>query len=408
MGAKTIRVLLVEDAEEDYLFTRQLLTKRPNSNYQVDWANTYDAAVAAMAHPQHDVYLLDDHLSQQTGFETVRVINSRVPTILLMETCDRTPNPIPARLGISGFLPKANLTTETLAHTIHTAIRQKQVECLFREHADILEPLIEQRTIQLQQHNAELMALLNELREALAQEQNLNATKSQLITTLAHEFRTPLSVINGTAALMSMQQSSAFAPSSEVQRITQNVKRITGMIDNALALVRIDSGFTYFDPAPTHLDSLCAELIDTWMPIGSPHHLRFVTRGEATEIEVDDFLLKILLKNLIENAVQYSPEGGAIALGLFYDSDRAVLCLRDEGIGIPKAEIERVCDRFYRATNASEIPGISGAGLGLAVAKTIVAMHHGTLTIDSVVQKGTTVTIHLPLKQEERGKNREA
>lgn len=396
MGAKIIRVLLVEGAEEDYLLTRQLLAKLSHWSYEVDWASTCDAAVAAMAHPHHDICLLDDHLSQH-GLELVQIMNSRVPTILLTGPCDRTPSP-DLNLGISGFLPKANLTADALERTIHTAIQQKRAECLFQEHADLLEPLFEQRTARLRQHNLELTTLLEQVREALAQEQSLNAMKAQLITTLAYKVRTPLSVINGTAALLGMQQPDRFEPwgTAQVQRITQNARRITGMMDNALSLVRLESG-VYFDPTPIHLASLCAKLIDTWQPTTSSHHLRFVTQGEPADVAVDDFLIQVLLNNLIENAIRYSPQGDCIALGLFYDPEAAVLCLRDEGMGISKAEVERVCDRFYRATNASEIPG---AGLGLAVVKAIVEMHHGTLKIDSVLQKGTTVTIHLPLQRE--------
>jgi len=99
--------------------------------------------------------------------------------------------------------------------------------------------------------------------------------------------------------------------------------------------------------------------------------------------------------NLVDNAIKYSHEGGAITLMLATDDGRANLVVRDQGIGIPRSEIPKIFDRFYRVERARSRT-LGGSGLGLAIVKWIVEAHHGTISVKSAVNKGSEFTVSLP------------
>jgi signal transduction histidine kinase len=113
-------------------------------------------------------------------------------------------------------------------------------------------------------------------------------------------------------------------------------------------------------------------------------------------IDGDPEQLDRLLVNLLSNAVKYTPRGGSVALTLDSADDSAVLSVADTGIGIPEEDQDALFTRFFRASNAVEA-AIPGSGLGLSIVRTIVANHHGELSIRSGRDQGTTVTVRIPL-----------
>jgi signal transduction histidine kinase len=102
-----------------------------------------------------------------------------------------------------------------------------------------------------------------------------------------------------------------------------------------------------------------------------------------------------VVRNLVDNAVKYSPNGGLVEVRISRAGDEAVLAVRDHGVGIPAAEMERIFERFQRAANV--VGRIKGTGLGLSSARHIVEAHQGTITVDSREDEGTTFTVRLPL-----------
>lgn len=400
MGSDAIRVLLVEDVEDDYLFTRQVLSHIPDACFELDWVDNYDKALDTMAQHPYDVYLLDYKLGSHTGLELLQAIQlSQVPVILLTGVGGFSVDLEAMHLGVSTFLPKADLTTASLERSIRYALKQKQAEQALRDHADVLETLVEQRTLELQQQNAELLKVQGQLQAALAQEAALNQAKDRLLAMLSHELRTPLSVIQGACDLLEIRLPTELGEwgNARLQTINRAIEQITQVVENSLLLVQIDTGRLQLRATPLELVQFCADLIDTWdLPKGSTHQLQFTTQSQSCSLAFDPSLLKRLLKNLIENAIRYSPEGGRIVLKLFSLPEEIVLSLNDSGIGIPPAEIGQVCDRFYKASNANAIAGTPGAGLGLAVAQEIVTLFQGKLEIQSQLNQGTTLILRFP------------
>jgi signal transduction histidine kinase len=126
------------------------------------------------------------------------------------------------------------------------------------------------------------------------------------------------------------------------------------------------------------------------------HSLTFAVSGECetSPLLLDSKLVRYTLTNILSNALKYSPTGSAIHFDLTWHQDQVVFKIQDQGIGIPSEDVPRLFESFYRASNVGTTPG---TGLGLAIIKQCVDLHGGNISVDSVVGKGTTFTVTLPL-----------
>jgi signal transduction histidine kinase len=148
------------------------------------------------------------------------------------------------------------------------------------------------------------------------------------------------------------------------------------------------------DLRPTDLVALTRELAAAHQQATDQHRLRVDAVLPELVGDWDRFRLERVLGNLLSNAIKYSPAGGDVVVTLDREGEAAVLSVRDEGIGIPAADVPRLFERFQRAGNVSDI---AGTGLGLATARQIVEQHGGTIGVSSIHGAGTTVTVRLPL-----------
>lgn len=235
---------------------------------------------------------------------------------------------------------------------------------------------VQTRTAELSDRTHQLLALQTQLQTALAQAQHLNTLKSELMSMISHEFYAPLSVITLSAELLAGSSSESgsskdLPENRHFQRITESVHRLQQMLENTLFLAQAESQTLPFNPQPMRLTECCRAIVSDWsLPIDSPHRLVFRSQSHRSlPIYADAGLLKQMMTQLIANAVRYSPDGGAVQVELLNEPNRMMICVQDEGIGIPVSDRQKVFDRFYRASNVSSIPGNPGAGLGLAVVK---------------------------------------
>lgn len=233
--------------------------------------------------------------------------------------------------------------------------------------------------------------------EKLAQEQRLTSLQRNFISMISHEFRTPLTVIDGHAQRLIRMKDAATAERvvDRAGRIRAAVQRLNYLIDNLLNNSRLlDSGAElYFHPADTDLKELLREACRLQRGIAT--NTRIVEEfGELpASVHIDSRLMFQAVSNLLSNAIKYSPSGGRICVGASLDQGCVNIRVADEGIGIPKDEIDRVFSRYFRASNAA---GIIGTGIGLYLVKMIVELHGGRVLVESSEGKGTIFTIALP------------
>jgi two-component system, OmpR family, sensor kinase len=265
--------------------------------------------------------------------------------------------------------------------------KMAQATVVFRNNA--IELMRSQRTL------ARQAALLE---EQLAHEQRLALAQRNFVAMASHEFRTPLTIIDGHARRLekSREGASAREIGQRAGKIRAAVLRLTHLIENLLSSGRlIDGGAElYFEPTELDLAALLREVCQL--------HREMVPAAEIVErfgdaampVVGDAKLLFQLFSNLIANAVKYSPNGGAIAVEAAVAADKATVSVTDRGIGIPAADLGRLFERYYRGGNVS---GIVGTGVGLYLVKTAVDLHKGRVEVVSEEGSGSRFTVSLPL-----------
>ncbi|MDM9580541.1 ATP-binding protein [Nostoc sp. GT001] len=259
------------------------------------------------------------------------------------------------------------------------------------DDAEMLNEVSVQLAIAIQQ--AELLA---QTQAALAKEKQLNVFKSQIITTVSHEYRTPLTSI--LAAASTLVKHSQQLDESKQERflgiIEQKARYMSKLVDNMLLVNQLELEKPKFQPISVDLLQFFSDLLEQEREtVGDRHELIFKITGNHHGFWGDRGLLQQIFINLMSNAIKYSPEGGSVEFHLIGKESEAIFYIKDWGIGIPMADQENLFQSFSRGSNVDTIPG---TGLGLAIAKACVELHSGNITLSSEVGQGTKVTVSLP------------
>lgn len=248
-------------------------------------------------------------------------------------------------------------------------------------------------------HQQAMMALReqDELRLALDKETELREVRGRFISMLSHEFRTPLASIQTSLDLLD-QYSERLPEENKAERYARmraQIKEVTELLDEVLILMKTDTVGMDFHPEPVDVIALCKSVMEQMHDDDQAHVFACHTALPDLIVHVDPKLLRYALRNLMTNAVKYSPPSSTVSVDLSCQNEQFVIRVSDQGIGIPKSEQRRVFETFFRATNAHDLPG---TGLGLAITKQAMELHSGTLELESAEGVGTTFTIKLPLE----------
>ena len=231
---------------------------------------------------------------------------------------------------------------------------------------------------------------------ALAEERSrLAELKANFVTQASHEFRTPLAVILACCTALK-RYGARLTPDEQRRRLGKihaSVRHMTELIEDVLTLGRGESGKLVCAPQATDLEALCQEVVadvEAASTSAQTVALRCATSGR--DAMIDPKLVRQILRNLLSNALKYSPNGTAVWLDVTRGDGVIVVQVTDQGIGIPPEDQQAIFEPFHRAVNVGKIPG---SGLGLAIAQEAVGLHGGTIAVDSVLGRGTTFTVTL-------------
>jgi two-component system, OmpR family, sensor kinase len=236
------------------------------------------------------------------------------------------------------------------------------------------------------------------LEEQLAQEQRLALQQRNFVSMASHEFRTPLTIIDGHARRLDKLKDTIRSPdiAERAGKIRSAVLRMTYLIDSLLNASRLIDGGAglYFQPADVDLIALLQEVcqLHREMVPGAQIEERFA--APAIPMRVDAKLLFQAFSNLLSNAIKYSPDGGVIEITVDVLEQEIVVAVADHGMGIPPSDFDRLFERYHRGSNVS---GIVGTGVGLHLVKMVVELHGGHVTVSSKEGKGSRFAIHLPV-----------
>jgi signal transduction histidine kinase len=216
----------------------------------------------------------------------------------------------------------------------------------------------------------------------------------------SHEFRTPLAIIDAaTQRLMRRRDSLSADDYADLGHdVRDAVQRMIGMIDGILNSARLDAGEIRFAPRPMDLAGLIGEVCRRQGGLSPRHTIHMALDAMPREIAADRALLDQVFTNLLSNATKYTPEGGPVHVTGRQEGESAVVIVADRGVGIPRAELPRIFERFFRARTST---GIVGTGIGLYAVKRLVDMHGGHVSVESEEGQGTTVTVRLPIGRSE-------
>lgn len=236
-----------------------------------------------------------------------------------------------------------------------------------------------------------------ELLRALGREKELSQLKSDFVSTVSHEFRTPLGIIMSSAEILEdyLEELDRDERQHHLRSIARNTKRMSEMMEEVLVLGRLDAGRMDFKPAPLELRSFCGRLVEEVQSATSracPIELSFRDLGETAAVSADERLLRHILLNLLTNAVKYSEAGRGVEF-VVQREDKDIVCrIRDHGIGIPEGDLSWLFSAFHRGRNVGQRPG---TGLGLVIVKRCVELHGGTIHVESKLGQGTLMTVRI-------------
>jgi two-component system sensor histidine kinase VicK len=245
----------------------------------------------------------------------------------------------------------------------------------------------------------------------ITEQEKIDRERRQFVSNVSHELRTPLTSMRSYIEALNdgAWKDPEVAPS--FLKVTQDeTDRMIRMINDLLSLSRMDSGRVKLDLELVNLNELFNYILDRFeMMLNQENEQQheqknytikrdFTKRDLWVEIDTDKFIQ--VVDNIMNNAIKYSPDGGIITCRLLETHNHVILSITDQGLGIPKKDVNRIFDRFFRVDKArSRAQG--GTGLGLAISKEVIELHHGRIWVDSVEGKGSTFYISLPYEEYE-------
>jgi signal transduction histidine kinase len=252
---------------------------------------------------------------------------------------------------------------------------------------------------------ADLIALAIEnanLREELQATKALeeaNRLKAELISTLAHEMRTPLTSIKGYSTALLMEEVS-FKPKSQKEFLTiidEECDTLQDLIHDLLESSIIDAGLLKLEPQPVLLPRLTQGVVEDMAHRTQKHRFMVDFPDQFPIVDADPHRVEQVMRNLIDNAVKYSPAGGLVIIRGEAREDDIVISVADQGVGIAPEHLNRLFEKFFRIESGLG-RHVVGSGLGLPIARTIVESHGGRIWAESQVGEGSTLYFTLPLK----------
>jgi signal transduction histidine kinase len=281
--------------------------------------------------------------------------------------------------------------------------RRVQQEEALRSSEEHLQQLVSEQSLsrrQLEKQASDLARLAEENEIAKQRAEAANMSKSQFLANMSHELRTPLNAIIGFSDMMKGQ---LLGPIGSVRYIEyardihSSGTHLLSLINDVLDMSKIEAGRYTIHPEPLDAAEMlrtCERLVrvrasEAGVALG-------IAAAQELPLSADARALKQILLNLLTNAIKFTPSGGSVSLSAGRENDGIVFRVADTGCGIPAEDLPRIGRRFEQVDNALTRKG-EGTGLGLALCRALVDLHGGTLTLESTVGVGTTVTVWLPL-----------
>ncbi|KAF0224971.1 MAG: Signal transduction histidine [Rhodospirillaceae bacterium] len=401
-------VLVVDDDEQVHAMTRILLRDFSFEGRGFEMISARSAAEARRVladNPSIPVALFDVVMeSPDAGLKLVRSVredlrNHEIRIILRTGQPGEAPErDVVVSYDVNDYKSKSELTAQKLFTALVGALRAwRDIETInslnqkLAEANEQLELKVAERTAELMDSRDALSRAKDRAEVALERETAAKSQLRQFLSMVSHEFRTPLAIIDSAAQMLMMRaQRVDSGMLTRLETIRGAVGRLIDLISTCLADEQLETGRMILQEQVLDLAPVLRAAV-AHHQAASGGRTVLLDMGRVTRVWGDPNLLPLVINNLISNALKYSTDD-PVQVKLRANHGGVVLTVRDEGIGIPLADLPRVFERFYRAGNAHQL---SGSGIGLHMVRQIVDLHGGSVVIDSTEGIGTIVTVHL-------------
>ena len=373
MSERLIKVLLVEDDEDDYVLIRDLLDEVREQHFQLDWVATFEEALQTIQHQQHDVYLVDYRLGERNGLELLNTIESQysVPVIILSGQGDRELDIAALRSGAADYLDKTYLHSSLLEHFIRASIERNRALNELQKSEQKYRELFERET---------------QLRQELSRS---NAELEEFAYIASHDLQEPLRAVSGYIRLLQTEYIDQLDSTAHeyVELAIDGTRRMRGLIEDLLAYSRVGTSEQIF--STVDCDKVVREVISNLSTSIEESGANIIYR-DLPYITADRTQIVQLFQNLLINAIKFRHPDTAPKIAIEAESIDArgwLFSVADNGIGIKAEYFDRIFKIFRRLHTNREF---AGTGVGLALCRKIVERHGGKIWVESNLGEGTT------------------
>jgi PAS domain S-box-containing protein len=238
------------------------------------------------------------------------------------------------------------------------------------------------------------------LTEAFQELQRVDKMKTKFIDVVSHELRTPLTVMRGYLELLESEYKNNMDAKvmSKMHVMKANADRMYDLVESMLDVAQIEKGAMEVTRHDASIKALIEEVVASQRPFSTEKHqeLTIVSVGEIGNIQIDAKKIRDAMKNIVNNAIRYTPEGGKIQVGIADEGKMIHIWVKDNGVGIPTADLEKIFDRFHIVTAEELSYQVDRIGLGLPITKGIIEGHGGKIWVESEVGRGSIFHINIP------------
>lgn len=402
MDEGPVRVLLIEDGEDDYILTKELFDEFPKGSYTLDRVADYDSAVRAFIECHHDLYLIDYRLGKRNGLELIaeaRRLGCVAPSIVLTGQREREIDLQAMQAGAVDYLVKDQLAADTLERAMRYALQRARLEEVIRRANQDLEARVKERTAELARVNDTLQSEIAERKRAEEALREADRMKDEFVAMLAHELHNPLAPLSAALQLFDPATSTPDQNAELRAMMLRQVQHLIRLIDDLLDVSRISRGKMNLRKEAIDLNDVIDTALDVAGPLiqQSKHRLELDLPDQPMMLDGDKVRLAQVISNLLINAAKYTPANGRIELSIQRFHTQAMIRVCDNGVGIPPEMLTRVFELFTQV-DTSHTRSHGGLGIGLTLVKTLVEMHGGTIEARSQgTGFGSEFVVRLPL-----------
>jgi two-component system, sensor histidine kinase and response regulator len=369
----TIRVLVVEDDEDDWIILEKIFAKVEDISFLVEWARTYDEAIEEIERGVHDAYLIDYRLGERTGTEILERVHPEhlnQPFILMTGVSDSDLEWRSLRLAAADYLVKGSFDAMVLSRTITYALQRKYIE--------------KQRIDQLVE---------------------LNQAKQDFISIASHQLRTPATGVKQYLGMV-VEGFVGDVPPAQLSLLKQaydSNERQLRIIGDLLKVAQVDSGKMKLHFTEVSIERLLEEVIDEQHGVTTERSQTVSfsrPKPSAPYVLCDRDAIRMVFENIVDNASKYSPEKSTIHIEVMQLEGTVSISISDAGVGINEHDLPRLFEKFVRFDNSLSTK-VGGSGLGLYWAERIISMHGGRIDYRPNHPQGSVFTIILPVQPDE-------